>query len=297
MFNLPNLFTAANLISGCIAIILALLGRIDLAPFAIFAGALFDFCDGFIARKLNISGEMGKQLDSLADMVTFGVAPGAIMFVVLAVISEGYLTDVYASTDSKVLFYLDGQVGVKDTVRTMGGLFNNWKDSIINVETYGYSLNRGSLFYAFMPFLALIIPFFSMFRLAKFNLDTRQTESFIGVPTPAATLFFCTFPLVLVYQLPTTVAASEVYSAVLNPITIIGAILLMSLLLVSEIPLFSLKFKSFRIKGNEIRYSFLLISLLFIIVFKAWALALIVFLYLVLSIIENYVLKTKKHEI
>ena len=80
MFNLPNLFTAANLISGCIAIILALLGRIDLAPFAIFAGALFDFCDGFIARKLNISGEMGKQLDSLADMVTFGVAPGAVSY-------------------------------------------------------------------------------------------------------------------------------------------------------------------------------------------------------------------------
>jgi len=85
MFNLPNLFTAANLISGCIAIILAFAGRIDLAPFAIFAGALFDFCDGFIARKMKISGEMGKQLDSLADMVTFGIAPGVIMLVVMTI--------------------------------------------------------------------------------------------------------------------------------------------------------------------------------------------------------------------
>ena len=259
MFNLPNLFTAANLLSGCIAIILAFSGRIDIAPFAIFAGAVFDFFDGFIARKMNIQGEMGKQMDSLADMVTFGLAPGIIMFLIL--ISVG--SDPIGSTSLYI-----------------------WVEDIFS----GVSNN-------YYPFVALVIPFFSLFRLAKFNLDTRQTESFIGLPTPANTLFFMAYPLVALYA---DVNISEVtgFTAMMfNPIVISVTIIVMSLLLVSEIPLFSLKFKSFGIKGNEIRYTFLLISLIFIIVFKAWSLALIVFLYLVLSILENYVLKTKEHEI
>lgn len=259
MFNLPNFFTAANLISGCVAIILAFAGRIDLAPFAIFAGALFDFFDGFIARKMNIQGEMGKQMDSLADMVTFGVAPGMIIFIML--ISLGGAPDEYLS-------------------------LGQWVDRLIEGETSNY-----------YPFAALTIPFFSVFRLAKFNLDTRQTESFIGLPTPANTLFFMSFPLVAVYGGRDSEIMNTVSDFMFHPIAICVVIIAMSLLLVSEIPLFSLKFKSFGIKGNEIRYSFLLISLIFIIVFKAWALALIVFLYIVLSIVENYVLKTKKHEI
>jgi CDP-diacylglycerol--serine O-phosphatidyltransferase len=259
MFNIPNLFTAANLLSGCIAIILAFAGRIDLAPFAIFAGALFDFCDGFIARKMNLQGEMGKQLDSLADMITFGLAPGMIMFFILLSVGSD-------PVESKSL--------------------NIWVENILNGDSSNY-----------YPFVALVIPFFSLFRLAKFNLDTRQTESFIGLPTPANTLFFMAYPLVTMYS---DVNISEVtgFSAFMfHPISISIVIVVMSLLLVSEIPLFSLKFKSFGVKGNEIRYSFLLISLIFIIIFKAWALALIVFLYLVLSILENYVLKTKEHEI
>lgn len=259
MFNLPNLFTAANMLSGCVAIILAFSGRIDLAPFAVFAGAVFDFCDGFIARKMGVSGEMGKQLDSLADMVTFGFAPGAIMFMLL--------------------------LGVQG--QTMfGGTLSNWVTDILNG-------NCSNLY----PLVALIIPFFSLFRLAKFNLDTRQTESFIGLPTPANTLFFMAYPLVACYS-DNQVGIWEGFSVFMfHPLSISVVILVMSLLLVSEIPLFSLKFKSFGIKGNEIRYTFLLISLLFIIVFKTWSLALIVFLYLVLSIVENYVLKTKENEI
>ena len=259
MFNLPNLFTAANLISGCIAIILALAGRIDLAPFAIFAGALFDFCDGFIARKMNIQGEMGKQMDSLADMVTFGIAPGMIMFMVLL------------------------QVGSHSPT---SGLLGQWVDNLLNGDC-------SNLY----PLVALVIPFFSLFRLAKFNLDTRQTESFIGLPTPANTLFFMSFPLVAYYMDSDSEFMLAVTKFMFHPIVICVTIIAMSLMLVSEIPLFSLKFKSFEWKGNQIRYQFLLISLVFIIVFQAWALALIVFLYLVLSIIENYVLKTKNHEI
>lgn len=259
MFNLPNLFTAANLISGCLAIILAFAGRIDLAPFAIFAGALFDFFDGFIARKMKIQSEMGKQLDSLADMVTFGVAPGMIVFLMLIEINMHFYS---------------------------GNPLRGWINAVA-----GGDLER------LYPLIALLIPFFSLFRLAKFNLDTRQTESFIGLPTPASTLFFMSFPLVAFYGARDSEIMNAVSDFMFHPITICVFIIAISLLLVSEIPLFSLKFKSFGIKGNEIRYSFLLISLTFIIIFKAWALALIVFLYLVLSILENYVLKTKKHEI
>ena len=259
MFNLPNLFTAANMLSGCFAIILACTGRLDLAPFAVFTGALFDFFDGFIARRLGVSGEMGKQMDSLADMITFGVAPGLIMLIVLI--------------EPNILIH-------------SGRPIDQWVSSLLNGE-----------WKSFLPLVALLIPFFSIFRLAKFNLDTRQTESFIGLPTPANTLFFMSFPLVAVYGGTDSEFMNTVSDFMFHPITICVLILTMSLLLVSEIPLFSLKFKSFGIKGNQIRYSFLLISLLFIILFKAWSLALIVFLYLVLSIVENYVLKSKEHEI
>lgn len=256
MFNIPNLFTAANLISGCIAIILACAGRIDLAPFAIFAGAIFDFFDGFLARKLKVSSEMGKQLDSLADMVTFGVAPGMIMMVFLIEI---------------------------DTIHVSGNHLRYW---INQVSEFNFA--------HFYPLIALAIPFFSLFRLAKFNIDTRQSESFIGLPTPANTLFFMSYPLVALYADDGSGIMGTVTDFMFHPISICVAIVVMSLLLVSEIPLFSLKFKSFGLKGNQIRYTFLLISLAFIMIFKAWALALIVFLYLVLSIIENYVLKDKK---
>jgi CDP-diacylglycerol--serine O-phosphatidyltransferase len=263
MFNIPNLFTAANLISGCIAIILDFAGRVDLAPFAIFAGALFDFFDGFLARKLHIQGEMGKQLDSLADMVTFGLAPGMIMFSMLVVVGGSNSLNVNEIPSVTM-----------------------WVENFIDGKTSNY-----------YPLIALVIPFFSLFRLAKFNLDTRQTESFIGLPTPANTLFFMSFPLVACYSNTDAGIMKSVSEFMFHPVSISVTIVVMSLLLVSEIPLFSLKFKSFGWKGNQIRYQFLLISLIFIIVFQVWALALIVFLYLVLSIIENYVLKTKKHEI
>ncbi len=256
MFNIPNLFTVANMISGCTAIILAFAGRIDLAPFAIFAGAIFDFFDGFLARKLNISGEMGKQLDSLADMITFGLAPGVIM-----------------------LMFLLGVTTHNLGTHTLG----NWVNDLVEGK-----------FHNLVPLAALIIPFFSIFRLAKFNLDTRQTDSFIGLPTPANTLFFMSFPLVASFSEGQSGEWEGLSVFMFHPITICVAIVGMSLLLISEIPLFSLKFKFFGWKGNQIRYHFLLISLVFILVFTTWALALIVFLYLVLSIVENYVFKSQK---
>lgn len=261
MFNLANLFTAANLISGVIAIVLALSGRIDLAPFAVFIGLIFDFLDGFVARLLKTSGELGKQLDSFADMVTFGVAPGVIMLIMLTI-------------DPSLL--VDGL-----SVNQIQASYVNWF-SEIDITTLSGN---------YLPFAALLLPFFSMFRLAKFNIDTRQSESFIGLPTPSMTLFFMSFPLVLFY------GSSALLTEILNPWLIVGLIIVFGLLMISEIPLFSLKVKSFGWKGNQIRIVFLLISLILILVFKVWSIALIVFLYLILSMIENTFFKTKKNEI
>ena len=263
MINLPNVFTAANMISGIVAIILAFAGRLDLAPFAIFTGAFFDFFDGFLARKMGVAGPMGKQLDSLADMVTFGVAPGIIMLGVMT-------TDPYELQLALDLGFgsPDLHIYVDDLI---AGDFSNW-----------------------LPLFSFWIPFFSIFRLAKFNIDERQTDRFIGLPTPANTLFFMTFPLVMSYGDPETLAQLDF---LLNPFVLAGLCLVMSVLLVLEIPLFALKFKQFGWKGNQIRYYFLLISAGLIVVFKTWSIALIVFLYLILSLIENLINKNKTHEI
>lgn len=268
LFNIPNLLTAGNMLCGVLAILCALTSRPDLAVYLIFLGAIFDFLDGFVARKLKVDGEMGKQLDSLADMVTFGVAPGVIMFVIL---SNAPIFGTFFHRG-----YTDFPFGF------------NWKNLEVGMEA---AFSGGKVF--LLSFLSLLIPFFSLFRLAKFNLDTRQSESFIGLPTPANTLFFMSYPLVL--------SNKEVFNQfdyfMFNPIVISVLVVVMSVLLVSEIPLFSLKFKHFKWKGNEVRFLFLLISFLFILVFRFWSLALIVFLYLILSLIQNKILKTSKNEI
>ena len=275
MFNIPNLFTAANLMCGVMAIILTLAGRIDIAPFALFLGGLFDFFDGFLARKLNVTGEFGKQLDSLADMVTFGLAPGILMMVVII-----------------ATIYIDGPFFDMDFPSYVNFQIHNW----VNAVFYGVPNNMDADI-KFLPFTALFIPFMSMFRLAKFNLDERQTDSFIGIPTPLNTIFFTFFPLILWLEFDTWKYSEGIFGYVFNSYFLVGLIVLMSLLLVSEIPLFSLKFKNFKWKGNEIRFSFLLISAILIAVFLVWAIPLIVFLQLILSIIENKYFKKEKNEI
>lgn len=267
MFNLANLFTAANLISGVIAILLAFSGRLDLAPFAIFCGLIFDFFDGFAARMLKKSGDFGKQLDSFADMITFGVAPGIIMLIILTIHPSS----------------LENGISLVQIEKD----YNLW------FEALDFKTLSGN----YIPFFALFIPFFSMFRLAKFNIDTRQSESFIGIPTPSMTLFFMSFPIVLTTQLNTISNVNDFNLFFFNPYIICTLILIFGLLMISEIPLFSLKVKSIGWKGNEIRIVFLLISLGLILVFKAWSFALIVFLYLILSMIENTFFKTKRNEV
>ena len=254
MFNLANLFTAANMISGIVAILLTFMGRIDLAPFAIILGAVFDFFDGFIARKLKKDGSLGTQLDSLADMITFGLAPGMMMLVIMTIDIEGYLTDGHYEVIRYDFFaYLEGLVQGK--------------------ETYA------------VPFFALFVPFFALFRLAKFNIDTRQLNHFIGLPTPANTLFLMTFPLVLCHS---DIEYNETTELLFDPMVLSFIIVTMSVLMVVDVSLFSLKFKSFTWKSNEVRIVFLLISSVFILIFKAWSIALIVILYLILSLISKH---------
>lgn len=266
MFNLANILTAFNLLSGVLSIVLALHGRIDLAPFFILAAFLFDFLDGFVARKMGTSGPLGVQLDSLADMVTFGVAPGIMVMVLMVMDVPGFISNHHYE-----LIQFD---------------FNYWLESLIAGNSDYY-----------LPLAALVIPFFSLFRLAKFNIDERQTTSFRGLPTPAHTAFYLSFPLVLSYDHLTVKENWDSLWWIYDQHFLLAVALVFSILLVTELPLFSLKFKTFGWKNNEIRYVFLLISLGFIIGFGFWAFSLIVFLYLILSIIENSILKKEKHEI
>jgi CDP-diacylglycerol--serine O-phosphatidyltransferase len=264
MFNIPNLFTATNFMCGITAIILSLSGRIDLAPFAIYLGAVLDFFDGFLARKLNQQGELGKQMDSLADVVTFGVAPGVMMMVLLSYLSL-----------NNVRFEADMQL---DTILALS--FETWVDSILSLHIR-----------SFIPLIGLIIPFFSIFRLAKFNIDTRQSDSFIGLNTPANTIFFTSFPLLLFIYQDDFFIGNTFINSIISTYSLTPLIILMSVLLVSEIPFFSFKFKHFKWKGNELRYSFLITCGILIPTLLVWSIPIIILLYIILSIVENLFIK------
>lgn len=264
MYNIPNLFTASNMLCGIIAILFSVSGRIDLAPFAIYLGAILDFFDGFLARKLNQQGELGKQMDSLADMVTFGVAPGVMMMVLLSNFANSY---VLTNNGSSLAF-------------NYGLQFNVWLQSVIHLSPT-----------SFLPFIALLIPFFSIFRLAKFNIDTRQSDSFIGLNTPANTIFFTSFPLLLFFYEGNLSFAGEFTRSFVTPSVMVPLIIIMSLLLVSEIPFFSFKFKHFKWKGNELRFLFLITCGILIPTMLVWSIPIIILLYILLSVVENLFIK------
>lgn len=267
MFNLPNLLTAGNLLCGILSIFMAFSGQLELACYLIYFAAILDFFDGFLARKLNQMSELGKQLDSLADMVTFGVAPGILVCVMLMFQFAGGMTDiVYKGTFSEF---------VGDSV---GHFFGSLESNVWSEVNY-------------ICFAGLIIPFFSLFRLAKFNIDTRQSESFIGLPTPANTIFFTSFPLLAAHYFNTG-KQSVLLEFILTPWVFVLITVVMSLLLIAELPLFSLKFKHFKWKGNEVKYVFLGSCLILIPILIAWAIPIIIILYLILSVVENKRKKT-----
>ena len=231
--NIPNIITLANLTCGLLSIIFAFQGNLKLAALCIFAGAFFDFFDGLAARLLKVNGELGKQLDSMADMVTFGVAPGFIIF--------------------HFMYELSHEITFRNT--TNENLF-------------------------FPELLALLIPIFSAYRLAKFNIDTRQTTYFIGLPTPALAIFIAAFPLIDFNQFPIFIN--------LQFLTIISVIL--PLLLVVKLPLFSLKYgknEDLNTRLNIFRIVLILSTVVLFFVFQFAAIPFIVILYLILSLLNN----------
>ena len=224
--------------------------RLVYAAGFVVLGIFFDFFDGFFARKFNVTGEFGKQLDSLSDMVTSGVVPGIIMFQLL----------LYASRQ-RWFMELSCEQGSWSTFE----------------ETYYY----------FVPFVGLLIPLASAFRLANFNIDERQTSSFIGLPTPALALFVISLPLILFYE-----EASFLSAWIQNVYVLIGITLLGSFLLNANLPLFSLKFKDYGLKGNEFRYVFLILSAGMLLLLSVVAVPLIIVLYIILSLLQNKKLRS-----
>ena len=244
--QIPNLFTLLNLLSGIIGVMFALTDKLVEATFLVFLGIFFDFFDGFFARKFNVQGELGKQLDSLADMVTSGVVPGLVMF-------------------QLILFSVKGQWFMQLSYENI----NSWQD---------YS----DAFYYFIPFIGLLIPLASAYRLANFNIDERQTSSFIGLPTPAFAIFVLSLPLILQYSDQQFFIDLIHNKYVLIIITLLGCYLLNA-----EIPLFSLKFKNYSWATNKIKYIFLILTLILLVTLKTVAIPLVIILYVSISIIDN----------
>lgn len=224
--HIPNFVTCLNLFSGCLGIVFAFQGNLIWASYAIVIAAIFDFFDGLLARLLKAYTDIGKELDSLADVVSFGVLPAAIIY---------------------HLFNLSPQPDFGTT----------W-----------------------LSYSAFIIAIFSALRLAKFNIDTRQTENFIGLPTPANALLIASFPLII--------EESNTYftNFILNPWFLVIFSLIMSLLLVAEVPLISLKFKSLKFSQNLLRYILLISSLLLLLFLKFEAVPVIIVIYFLVSLIQ-----------
>ena len=223
--HIPNTLTCCNLISGCIATYYAFYGDYRMALLFIVIGAVFDFFDGMVARLLHVSSPIGKELDSLADDITFGFAPSAIIF--------------------------------------------NWLCQTITLS---------SPLATIIPFGAFIMAAFSALRLAKFNLDERQSLGFIGLPTPANALFWGAL-----------IAGSNEWLQTIGyaPYIILLLSFVSSYLLVSEIPMFALKFKQWGWNGNEIKYIFLLSCIPLLIIFRVSGIAIIILWYVLLSVVSS----------
>jgi len=239
--QIPNLITSLNLLCGCVAIFFAVSGDLVTASYFVFTGIFFDFFDGLAARLLNAQSEVGLQLDSLADMVTSGVAPAVVMVQLLSESISG------------------GPIILAENFSSEG-----W--------------NEG--WHHYIPFVGLLIAVASAYRLAKFNVDTRQTTSFIGLPTPGNTLLVLSLPLILAFQ-----PSALVENIILNPWFLIGITLLGCILMNAELPLFALKFKTWDVKSNAMRYIFLAICLVAIVLLQFIAIPVILLVYIFMSLI------------
>ncbi|MFK5889475.1 MAG: CDP-alcohol phosphatidyltransferase family protein [Flavobacteriaceae bacterium] len=249
--HIPNSLTLLNLLCGIIATMLAVINQLELAAYFVILGIVFDFFDGFVARLLKVQGELGKQLDSLADVVTSGIAPAVVMFQLLE-----------KSLHNNWLKGLSCEVGEWST-------FN---------ETASLSLKGISVHP--LPFLGLLLALAAAYRLANFNIDTRQTSSFIGLPTPAMSLFVMSLPLILIYS-----DAVFIKELILNKYVLIGITLFLSYLMNAELKLFSFKIKDFTFKKYSIHIVYLIIVILAFIFLKFIAIPLSIMLYIIFSVL------------
>ncbi|MBR6600778.1 MAG: CDP-alcohol phosphatidyltransferase family protein [Bacteroidaceae bacterium] len=228
--HIPNAITCCNLLSGCVATVYAFEGAYTIAFVCIIMGAVFDFFDGLTARALKVSSPIGKELDSLADVITFGLAPATMVFSWLRECAY-------------------------------------FQFSILNFQLADV-----------VPFFAFLLVAFSALRLAKFNVDERQTSSFIGLPTPANALFWGALVIG---------SHDEVVAHPYGWVLVLALVGLFSWLLVAEIPMFSLKFKNLSWKSNRIAYTFLLISLVLLVVLGLGGLSAVIGWYIILSVLTQ----------
>ena len=230
--NIPNSITCCNLISGCIATYNAFLGDIRMALLWIIVRAVFEFFDGMSARLLKVSSPIGKELDSLADDITFGFAPSAIIFYELSIME--------------------------------------YPSELLMLKPY-------------LPYFAFVMAAYSALRLAKFNLDERQSLGFIGLPTPANALFWGAL----------FVGAQNFMESTAYMLPVVLLMICVSCwLLIAEVPMFALKFKQWGWKGNEVKYIFLISCLPLLMIFGITAFSVIIAWYVVLSVVVN--LRNKK---
>lgn len=217
--HIPNAITCANLFSGCIGVVFAFKGELEIAAYFVVLSGVFDFFDGMVARLLNVKSAIGKELDSLADMVSFGFLPGVVMF--------------------QLLKMSDFQ-------------------------------------HPYLPYLGFIITVFSALRLAKFNIDERQTEDFIGLNTPMNTLFIVSLPFI----------AKDYPSIIGSSALLLGLVFVTSYLLISEIRIFSMKLNEASWSKNKMKYLFLILSVLLVAILKFTAVPFILILYIALSVLH-----------
>ena len=232
--SIPNILTASNLFCGCIAVMYIFLGQADMCAYFILTALFMDFLDGFVARMLKVSSPIGKELDSLADMVSFGLVPGLILTRMLA--------------------------------ESQGLVFPTMEISTANLWI----------------FLGLLVTIFSAFRLAKFNLDERQSDAFYGLPTPANTILILALWLVSSYWTHNWMAGP-----LNNYWVLLGITFFSSYILVADVRLIALKFKDFSLQGNIARFILIGLSIILLASLQIPGIPLIILLYLLLSLLDN----------
>ena len=253
---IPNLLTLGNMLCGLSAIVLLLMPYSGSPPIGIIAllllfAMIFDFLDGLVARMLNVSSPLGKELDSFSDLVSFGVVPGLMVFFMIK--DQLVRQDIFIAMDQ--------------------GIFEGLQTTYV------------PWWHMALPFTALLIPALSALRLAKFNLDTRQSYGFLGLPTPMNAAFF--FSIFLMFAWDGT-STPDAFAWLFHPYALAALSIVMSILLITEIPLIAFKFKDYSLKSNWQRYLLIIISLILLPILHYRAIPLIFAAYFIVSLIDHF---------